>query len=1193
MLQHAVADPASAQPSEILSLQRSHGNAAVQRLLAGRAALVTPATRRPRPPLPIQAKLNVGPAADAYELEADRVAEQVLALPVAQPASARPAVQRAPKEEEEIQTKPLAVTITPLVQRAAPEEEDEQAVQAKRQDPRAGFEAGRGIEDQLHAQRGNGSPLPADVRAYMEPRFGADFSGVRVHPGGEASQLNRQLSAQAFTHGQDIYLGNGRYDPGSSAGRRLLAHELTHVVQQTGRAQRKLAGGGVIQRIFGIGKKKPSSRVETTADYRTAAQAYEKKLGFFCYNHAKAKAAAQAGVDRMKQVLLGDVKENNPMFKSAIMGAFGRRNKDSAGQVGQKFDEVMAVLTHGNLREQMTAFYNTSLTSFKRLITDLMSGKQWGEKGTLSEKERWTKAEEMGLNVKELKGRKSYMDSSFRGMLGQAEKWKKGKAEGFAKDLFAMDPRKMITSGQGGLITASSARAPAMPPGQAPLTSGRTVGELEQGGAGLSDREKALMFGDRGTGNAPGTTSTTFIDQTEFGGPDIGDVSKEKLSWAEGGTFWKMNQDASWYKKVHDQMGMPVVAGPSGTTDRLLDVYKWLKVPVPPEDFRLALMGWMMTSNDHSFHEIMSMAATKGLSLDYKAGPEAYRHIKPLTIIELRANVADHGNFPDESAYVSKMQRGEFMMGGQEETEQLEEATDPSDFDSPQKKQEKHEMQARMGSGGGAAVAVYTGPAYLFQNPMMMRLPNFIKKFIIKYQIAYNPELLGVAQAMKDQGITVDVLMREAKTHNSILLRALKEMPPWSGRVFRGTWIGTKLGWGVGSTHKMSGFTSTSRDQSTAEGFVQSKPVISGALFKMDVTTGLNIKALSMAGGEDEILLPPGVVFTVTKPPTKPKGEKYYEIEMNQTGGGIGSADIGTVPPLPQTEEEENEQDTQEAQTGTQAKLPDSKYFASTPEGYKLTLMMLMSIGMGMPLPVAITTGVPLAVFQGLSPDGKKELGAVLHLTVDEVTQKITELGGGTGPQVAPTGPQAKLPDTKYYTSTPEGYKLTHLILMSIGLGMPLPIAVSTGVPLAVFQGLSPDGKNELATALKITVDEVTQKITTELGGGTGPQPAPTQTALTAPPPPPSEAQNVAPPKTSDEKTLARWFSPDELKALADGEKTLQDIVSESLSPSTTMEDLQGHLSKNQQGLEALSRLLGGMVSVQDLKDQIDQLRET
>jgi ABC-type phosphate/phosphonate transport system substrate-binding protein len=73
----------------------------------------------------------------------------------------------------------------------------------------------------------------------MEPRIGADFGSVRVHTGSEAVQMNRELNAQAFTNGSDIYFGAGKYSPSSSDGKRLLAHELTHVVQQTGGVQRQ------------------------------------------------------------------------------------------------------------------------------------------------------------------------------------------------------------------------------------------------------------------------------------------------------------------------------------------------------------------------------------------------------------------------------------------------------------------------------------------------------------------------------------------------------------------------------------------------------------------------------------------------------------------------------------------------------------------------------------------------------------------------------------------------------------------------------------------------------------------------------------------------------------------------------------------------------------------------------------------
>jgi hypothetical protein len=85
-----------------------------------------------------------------------------------------------------------------------------------------------GLESRLNASKGGGNALAPEVRAFMEPRFGADFSSVRVHTGGEAVQMNRELGAQAFAHGSDIYFGAGK-SPGNNE---LTAHELTHVVQQ-------------------------------------------------------------------------------------------------------------------------------------------------------------------------------------------------------------------------------------------------------------------------------------------------------------------------------------------------------------------------------------------------------------------------------------------------------------------------------------------------------------------------------------------------------------------------------------------------------------------------------------------------------------------------------------------------------------------------------------------------------------------------------------------------------------------------------------------------------------------------------------------------------------------------------------------------------------------------------------------------
>lgn len=90
------------------------------------------------------------------------------------------------------------------------------------------------LENAIQEKRGGGNSLDSGVRRQMEGALGADFSGVRVHADAQADSLNRSLSARAFTTGQDIFFRQGAYEPGSSSGRELIAHELTHVVQQDG-----------------------------------------------------------------------------------------------------------------------------------------------------------------------------------------------------------------------------------------------------------------------------------------------------------------------------------------------------------------------------------------------------------------------------------------------------------------------------------------------------------------------------------------------------------------------------------------------------------------------------------------------------------------------------------------------------------------------------------------------------------------------------------------------------------------------------------------------------------------------------------------------------------------------------------------------------------------------------------------------
>jgi len=152
-----------------------------------------------------QAKLTVGAPDDAFEKEADQVADQVMRMP-------EPGVQRMCHECEE---------------------ENEARISRKESAPGQAPAVPGGFEQRFSTLHGSGQPLPASERAFFEPRFGHDFSNVRLHSGSAASELARSVQARAFTLGDSIVLGTGE---GGESGRELLAHELTHVVQQGGSA---------------------------------------------------------------------------------------------------------------------------------------------------------------------------------------------------------------------------------------------------------------------------------------------------------------------------------------------------------------------------------------------------------------------------------------------------------------------------------------------------------------------------------------------------------------------------------------------------------------------------------------------------------------------------------------------------------------------------------------------------------------------------------------------------------------------------------------------------------------------------------------------------------------------------------------------------------------------------------------------
>lgn len=201
----------SRMPHPIIQLQRTLGNRAVAELIRTKRL-----TREGRFSS-VQPKLTVGAPNDRYEQEAERISKQVVAMP-------DPAVRNETSEEDQpslVRGMLLAATITPALQQSP-------SIGGETKD--GSFDVDSSVEAQLSSSKGLGSPLPDEVRRFMEPRFSADFKDVRLHTGGEAASMNEALGAKAFTHGANIYFGSG-HDPHDLE---LTAHELTHVVQQKG-----------------------------------------------------------------------------------------------------------------------------------------------------------------------------------------------------------------------------------------------------------------------------------------------------------------------------------------------------------------------------------------------------------------------------------------------------------------------------------------------------------------------------------------------------------------------------------------------------------------------------------------------------------------------------------------------------------------------------------------------------------------------------------------------------------------------------------------------------------------------------------------------------------------------------------------------------------------------------------------------
>lgn len=216
---------------------------AVAAPLVNRAATVTqPVTARPpltriaSPPVTLQcaSSLRVSSPNDPAEKEAEATARRVMYRPAPArglrrvDAAARPSTELARMAGHIVQRD---TALACVMRRSVPPSLRQSGLIARAQQEGQPSTSAN-IDAEIHNSQSSGTPLPPSVRRFMEPRFAADFGNVRVHTGDKAAKLSRQLSARAFTVGNNIFFGDGQYQPDSHDGRELLAHELTHTIQQ-------------------------------------------------------------------------------------------------------------------------------------------------------------------------------------------------------------------------------------------------------------------------------------------------------------------------------------------------------------------------------------------------------------------------------------------------------------------------------------------------------------------------------------------------------------------------------------------------------------------------------------------------------------------------------------------------------------------------------------------------------------------------------------------------------------------------------------------------------------------------------------------------------------------------------------------------------------------------------------------------
>lgn len=435
-----------------------------------------------------------------------------------------------------------------------------------------------------------------------------------------------------------------------------------------------------------------------------------------------------------------------------------------------------------------------------------------------------------------------------------------------------------------------------------------------------------------------------FLMESNPGRFDVGGGNFDNtasLAWEEGGTRYKPNLENDWMNEAVNSLKMPVVSGPSGTTDRMFQSLGFLGNPADRYDFRLALLGWMLSSGDHSFHEIMAVAKTYGCV--YVPGPKSYRNIAPLAEDELRVNVCLTPGyfrlFPDEADYHQTMDANGFAL------------YNPILADMNRQTQHSPLLESQMGDNAATYnashkpkllrnVTAYTTTAYAIQNSVandskivaMQKIKSMLTTArshpALGVALAANMPFSVAEQAIWDRlswaekhmvmvlihtpNVTAEQLYDEAVRHNEFTEEAMRLLPDYVGEAWRGQSVvsltGNLSGFDLNSTFTINKFLSAAQVDTEADFYAkQSRGITTDAhgveqakwysgwkagvilhfqsqhakiVDSVSINENDNVRDGSVPPGLSEVVFIPGTTFRVTAAPHAEVGKDSPVVDV-------------------------------------------------------------------------------------------------------------------------------------------------------------------------------------------------------------------------------------------------------------------------------------------------------------------------